>query len=64
MNKNWAHITDGTKYIGKSDIVLTIDQPLKIGDKFTFEGVLSLDKDYGSGYFFEVIMEDAKIKIN
>ncbi len=62
LGKNWVHITDGTSYIGKSDLVLTTDKTLKVGDKVTFEGILSADKDFGNGYFFEVIVEDAKVK--
>ncbi len=62
LEKNWVHITDGTSYIGKSDLVLTTDKPLKVGDKVTFEGILSENKDFGNGYFFELIVEDAKVK--
>ena len=62
LDKNWVHIKDGTSFIGKSDLVLTTDKTLKIGDKVTFEGIISADKDFGNGYFFEVIIEDAKVK--
>jgi len=32
------------------------------GDIVTFEGVVALDKDFGAGYFYDVIMEEAEIK--
>ncbi len=30
-----------------------------VGDEVTFKGKLTLKKNFGSGYFYEVIMEDA-----
>jgi len=27
----------------------------------TFEGKIALDRDFGFGYFYEIIMEEAKI---
>ena len=62
LGKNWVHITDGPKYVGKSDLVLTTDQELKVGDKVSFEGILSIDKDFGSGYFFQEIIEEATVQ--
>jgi len=62
MNKNWIHIEDGTNYEGKYDLTITADQEVKVGDAITVEGKISLDKNFGSGYFFEVIMEDAKLQ--
>lgn len=61
MGKNWIHIQDGTEFNGKFDIVITTLAELKDGDTVTFEGPISLNKDLGYGYFFEVLMEDAKL---
>ena len=33
----------------------------KVGDVVTIKGVLHLDKDFGTGYAYPVIVEDAKI---
>lgn len=62
MNKNWIHIQDGTEANGKFDFVLTTTGEANVGDIITVEGKIGLNKDLGYGYFFEVIMEDAKIK--
>ena len=62
MNKNWIHIQDGSDHNGKFDLAVTSDGEVKVGDVVTFEGKVSLDKDLGYGYFFDVIMEDATIK--
>ena len=62
LNRNWVHIQDGTDFKGKYDLVVTTDKVVKEGDVLTFEGKINLDRDFGSGYFFDVIMEDAKIE--
>lgn len=61
MGKNWVHIQDGTGYNGKFEIVITTLAQLKDGEIATFEGLITLNKDLGYGYFFEVLMEDAKV---
>jgi len=62
MNKNWIHIQDGTDDNGKFDLAVTSESEVKVGDIVTVEGKISLNKDLGYGYFFEVIMEDAVLK--
>jgi len=62
LSKNWIHIEDGTDFSGKYDLTVTIDQAVKVGDEITVQGKISLDKDFGSGYFFDIIMEDATIQ--
>ncbi len=61
MGKNWIHIQDGTEADGKFDLTITTDAVVNIGDIITVEGKISLDKDLGYSYFYEIIMEDAKI---
>jgi hypothetical protein len=60
MGKNWVHIQDGSGSNNDFDIVITTSKEYNIGDVVTFEGVLHIDKDFGSGYKYSVIIEDAK----
>jgi hypothetical protein len=60
MNKNWIHIQDGSEFQGGFDLTITTDKSVSLGDTVTFEGKLALDKDFGYGYFYTVLMEDAK----
>ena len=60
MGKNWVHIQDGTEYSGQYDLAVTTMDSLAVGYTVTFTGVISLNRDFGSGYFYGVIMEDAK----
>lgn len=63
MNMNWFHIQDGTADGDNFDLTITsIEKNVKAGDVLTFEGVIILNKDFGYGYSYEVIMEDAVIK--
>ncbi len=59
MGKNWVHIQDGTDSNGKYDLTITSQDVAEVNDEVSFKGKITLDKDFGSGYFYEVIMEDA-----
>jgi hypothetical protein len=62
MNKNWIHIQDGTDFEGKFDLTVTSAAEVAVGDVITLEGTISLNKDFGAGYAYDVIMEDAVLK--
>jgi hypothetical protein len=62
MNKNWIHIQDGTDNKGDFDLTVTTTATVKVGDVITVEGKVSLDKDFGAGYLYKVIVEDASVK--
>ena len=63
MGKNWFHLQDGTgtEKDGTNDITVTSAAETKVGDIVTITGTLVLDRDFGSGYAYAVIIEDAKI---
>lgn len=61
MGKNWIHLQDGTGSADDFDLTVTSMETAEIGDIVTFEGAITLKKDFGYGYFYEVIMEDAKL---
>lgn len=57
MNRNWVHLQDGTA--DDFDFVITTNEDIPVGHTATFEGILNVDVDFGSGYTYEIIMEDA-----
>ena len=62
MSKNWIHLQDGTDFEGKFDLTITTSSTdVKVDDVVTLEGIVSINKDFGYGYFYEVLLEDAKI---
>ncbi|MBI4698510.1 MAG: DNA-binding protein [Nitrospirae bacterium] len=64
MNKNWIHLQDGTgdPANGDNDLVVTTDDLPSVGDIVTVSGKLTKDKDFGSGYSYSVIIENASVK--
>lgn len=61
MGKNWIHIQDGTSNNGNFDLTVTSTELPAVNDEITVKGKLILNKDFGYGYSYEVIMEDAKV---
>ena len=61
MNKNWAHIQDGTTSDGNFDLTITTLGEVEVGDITTFEGKVILNKDFGYGYKYDVLLEDAEL---
>ena len=62
MDRNWVHLMDGTKGDDRSDLTFTTKEVVKIGDTVTFEGTLSIDREFGAGYVYPLIVEDAVLK--
>lgn len=61
MRRNWIHLQDGTSYEGNFELVATSDVEFKEGEIVIIEGKITLDKDFGFGYFYNVIMEESKL---
>lgn len=61
LNLNWLHVQDGTSFNDNYSLTITTrDVVAKEGDIVEFEGKVSLDKDFGAGYTYKVIVEKAK----
>ena len=61
MGKNWIHIQDGTNNNGSFDLTITSDETVKVGDVVTIEGIIALNKDFGYGYSYDVILENGTL---
>jgi len=59
MGRNWVHIKDGKS---SYDLTITTNDNVKIDDVVTFEGVITLNKDFGAGYKYPIIMEEGILK--
>jgi hypothetical protein len=62
MGRNWIHIQDGTgdPNANTHDLVVTTSEQVKADDIITIEGVLTSNKDFGAGYKYAAIVEEAK----
>jgi hypothetical protein len=64
MGKNWLHLQDGSGDAAKGthDITVTSQDTVTKGDVVTIKGTVRLDKDFGAGYTYALIVEEAKIE--
>lgn len=59
MGRNWIHLQDGT---GKNiDLTVTTQENIPPGHVVTMEGTIALDMDFGAGYRYDIIMENAVV---
>jgi hypothetical protein len=58
MGKNWIHLRDNSTL---EDLTITTEAVVKLEDVVVIEGKLGLDKDFGYGYVYAVMFEDAKV---
>jgi len=58
MKKNWVHIADGTQFEDKKSITVTTQEIIKVGDIVTFKGKVTLEKDFGYGYVYDILLEE------
>lgn len=63
MGKNWLHIRDGSGAEGSNDLTVTTAAKAKVGDLVLVQGVLAAERDFGSGYKYALIVEDAKVVV-
>jgi len=64
MGKNWLHVRDGSGAEGTNDLtVTTVSAVPNVGDTVLVTGQVSLNKDFGMGYAYSVIVEDADVKV-
>lgn len=61
MNRNFLHLQDGTGKQGSNDITITTQDTVEVGDEVVVTGTLSVDKDFGAGYTYPILLEQAKV---
>jgi len=61
MGRNWVHVRDGSGAEGTDDLTVTTDGFAQVGDLVVVEGTLATDRDFGAGYKYAVIVEQATV---
>lgn len=61
MNRNFLHVQDGTGAEGANDLTITSQQTAAVGDQVTATGKVSTDVDFGMGYKYPLLMEEAAL---
>jgi hypothetical protein len=63
MGRNWIHIQDGTASGSSYDLMVTSKDQTSVGQIITIEGKVATNKDFGAGYTYKVMVEDASVKV-
>lgn len=63
LNQNWLHIRDGSGVEGSNDLTVTTAAVAKVGDTVLVSGKLVTNRDFGSGYKYDVIIEDTDVVV-
>lgn len=61
MNRNWVHLQDGSMNDEELDLTITTTENIPLGAIVALEGKITLNKDFGAGYKYEIIMEEAQL---
>jgi hypothetical protein len=63
MKRNFIHVRDGTGDADTNDLIVTSKQSARVGDQVTITGVVAVNRDFGSGYLYPLLVEDASIVV-
>ena len=63
MGKNWLHLQDGSGAEGTNDLTVTTTAMAEVGDLVLVNGKVSVNRDFGYGYTYEVLVEDAEVTV-
>lgn len=61
LGRNWVHLQDGTGAPGANDLMVTTSATVARGDIVVVRGTIVTNKDFGAGYSYAVLVEDATI---
>lgn len=64
MRRNFVHVQDGTGKAdaGTNNLIVTSKQTANVGDQVTVSGVVVLNRDFGGGYTYPLLIEEATIE--
>jgi len=61
LGKNWLHLQDGTGAGGTNDLIVTTDATVAKDDVVVVRGTVTTNKDFGAGYKYAVLVENATV---
>jgi len=60
MSKNWIHMIDSST---DNDLTVITMDDAETGQTVVIEGTVVLDKDFGYGYFYELLIDNSRVTI-
>lgn len=61
MNRNFVHVQDGTGDASSNNLVVTSKQTANVGDQVTISGTVVVNREFGAGYSYPLLIEDATV---
>lgn len=61
MGRNFVHVQDGTGDASSNNLIVTSKQTANVGDQVTVSGVVVVNRDFGMGYSYPLLIEEASI---
>jgi hypothetical protein len=63
MGRNFVHVQDGTGDAAKgtNNLIVTSTQTAAVGDQVTVSGTVALNRDFGMGYSYPLLIENTTI---
>jgi RecJ-like exonuclease len=61
MGKNFFHLQDGSGKAPANDLTVTTQEIVKVGDQVTVTGLVTVNRDFGAGYSYPLILEEATV---
>lgn len=61
MGRNFVHVQDGTGEQGSNNLIVTSKQTAAVGDSIAVTGKVVLNRDFGAGYMYPLLLEDSSI---
>lgn len=61
MGRNFVHVQDGTGDASNNNLIVTSKDTANVGESVSVTGVVVMDRDFGGGYSYPLLIEDAKI---
>jgi hypothetical protein len=64
MGRNWIHLRDGSGSAANNtnDLLVTSQDQARVGDVVLVKGTVRADKDFGAGYSYKVLIEEASLR--
>jgi hypothetical protein len=63
MGRNFVHVQDGTGDANSNNLIVTSKQTANVGDQVSVSGKVVLNRDFGSGYLYPLLLEDTSITL-
>jgi len=64
LGKNWLHLRDGSGSAaeGSDDVLVTTTEQARVGDIVLVRGTVRTNRDFGAGYAYKIVIEDATLE--